>query len=122
MIKKMGALAVLGLAGVVFFAFGDDEPTAERVGYFKSEGNDRVMAFQASAPMSDAQARELLGRAMTTPGAVTMAVLYAPGDQAPQHKLTTAPDLAAAMRLVAERHPDWSHRLRVNPAGLQTFD
>jgi hypothetical protein len=37
--------------------------------------------------------------------------------------LTTSPNLAAAARLIGEPPFDtWSLRMRVNPAGLQTFD
>lgn len=52
-----------------------------------------------------------------------MVVIYMPDQSAPHSELTTSPNLAAAARLIGEPPFDtWSLRMRVNPAGLQTFD
>ncbi|WP_282129367.1 hypothetical protein [Roseobacter litoralis] len=122
--KRLSALALLAATGLVIYsAGGDGAPGAERVGYFKSQRNDRVIAYAAPAPLNDAEARKVLARAPATAGAATMAVIYHPGALAPGDKLTAAPNLAAAARLIGEAPFDgWSHRLRINPAGVSTYD
>lgn len=121
--KLLGGAAGLAVVAVIFMGGGDDAAAVERVGYFKSDDGARVMAYQAGAPLSDIEARAVLRAAPSTAGRVSMAVLYQPGSMAPGGELTTAPNLAAAARLIGEPpFNGWAVRLRVNPAGLQTFD
>lgn len=119
----LGGAAALGVLAMVWLGGGGDAPTAKRVGYFKSGDNARVIAYQAAEPLTKAQARAVLLASPATDGSVTMAVLYQPGSTAPGDKLTLAPDLAAAARLIGEPpYNTWAVRMRINPAGAQTFD
>lgn len=102
------ALAAPALAGA-----------AERVAYFKSEDRARVIAYQGAE--GEAEARAILERATVTEGRAALLLFYPPEAEAPGDALTLAPDLAAAMR-VAAGFPDWRYRLRINPAGMRTFD
>lgn len=120
----IGGAGVAAVAMVLAIGSGGDTTFgAKRVGYIKSENRDRVMAYQANGPLTDAEARATLMGAPSTQGAVTMAVLYRVGDRAPGGTLTTAASLPAAARLIGEPPFDGSAwRLRVNPAGQMTFD
>ena len=90
--------AVLGCAAL---AFSSNQPaqTAEQVGYFKGQTNNRVFAFHAPPGISEDKAREVLSKVMHSDGQLTYAVIYA-GAQHPGHKLTTAPDYLTAVGLL----------------------
>jgi len=118
---RLVKIAGIAVAGAVLLSMGSASPV-ERVGYFKSPDRDRVVAFQAAAPLDAAAARAALEAAPFTAGRVFAGVIYPPGTPAPGGVLTAAPSLPAALAMVGEDFPGWSYRLRRNPAGVVTFD
>jgi len=118
----MKKLAVVGLAAVIVagvFAFmGGGTPSPERVGYFKSEAGNRVMAYVAPEGMTESQAHEVLGDAMHTPGKLTFAVIYRAGRMHPGHRLTGAPDYRTAAGMLDQAPYDgWAWGAVINAAG-----
>lgn len=121
--RKFGffGLGALIAAGAFAFASAGD-PAPERVGYFKSEDGNRVMAYVAPEGMAPAEARAYLGDVMHTPGKLTFAVIYPQGAAHPGHRLTAAPDyLTAAGLLDAAPHDGWTWGALVNIAGRVQF-
>lgn len=120
----IGAAIMAAVAWIAFTSAGDvSDDGMSRVGNFKSDDGARVMAFQASGPLSERETRAVLRCAPSIDSRVTIAVTYQPGSHAPGGELTTAPNFAAASRFIgAPPFDNWAHRLRIKPAGLQTFD
>lgn len=122
--RGMGFAALAAVAVIALLAVSNASgPSAETQGYFKSESNDRVLAFYAQDPLTDAEAREVFSRVTVTPGHPVLAVIYQGAARAPGDRLTGSPDFTTAAALIAAPPFDaWSWRMRVNPAGLQTID
>ncbi|QDF14276.1 hypothetical protein vBDshSR4C_028 [Dinoroseobacter phage vB_DshS-R4C] len=113
MITRTTVTATLALT---LAACNPDAP--ERVGYFKSDYGNRVMAYHTPAPMPPGAAGEFLSRAMHTPGQLTIAAIYVGDTPAPGDILTTAPDyLTAADLLFAPDFMGWTCRAVRNPVG-----
>lgn len=122
----MKAVIGMGLAVAVvagWAVLGGGDPAPERVGYFKSEGGNRVMAYVAPGGMSDEQARAALAGAMHSKGQLTFAVIYRPGRQHPGNRLTAAPDyLTAAAMLDKPPYDGWAWGAVINVAGEVQFE
>lgn len=122
--RGMGFAALAAVAVVALLVVSNSGgPSAETQGYFKSESRDRVIAFYAKEPLTDAEARAVFARVTVTQGRPALAVIYQGAARAPGDRLTGSPDFATAASLIAAPPFDaWSWRMRVNPAGLQTID
>lgn len=122
--RGTGFAALAAVAVVAVLAAANSSGTsAETQGYFKSENRDRVIAFYAKEPLTDAEARDVFAGVTVTQGRPVLAVIYQGPSRAPGDRLTRSPDFAAAAALIAAPPFDaWSWRMRVNPAGLQTID
>jgi hypothetical protein len=102
-------------------AAAPDEPEIERVGYFKSEGRDRVMVFRSARKLTEDEVRALFDRQMQTAGRLFRGVVYSGNAAAAAGGLTQASSLAQALPLTTNPPFDaWDWMYHVNPAGLVT--
>lgn len=124
MLKLFAGGSAIALAAALVVGTGaDDSAGAERVGYFKSDGGNRVMAYTASGELSEAEARHFLGKAMHSPGRLTFAVLYSQGAVHPGDRLTSAPDYLTAVEMLdSVPYDGWAWGVVINAAGNANFD
>lgn len=107
--------ALVGVATVAVFATGKSD--MERVGYFKSDDRNRVMAYVAADGMSEVDAHTFLSSVMHTDGKLTFAVVYT-DDRHPGHTLTGAPDYLTAVDILEQPQFDgWSWGVVITPRG-----
>lgn len=110
---------VVAIAAVVGWQMIKPEGDIRRVASFTSERRDKVIAYETRSDVSRGKALGVMLETTATPGRVTVVVVYGPDHPAPIAALNAAPDLMAALQVVAD---GWDHRRRVNPAGQQTLD
>lgn len=122
---------VIGVIGVSVWMINNppvkqlpSPPPTEQNGYFKSDQNDRVIAYVSERPLTESEARDVFDFVPITTGRLTRALIYtsdalpAPGDE-----LTLAGSLQEALVVTATPpHDDWSWAFHMSPEGEISFE
>tara|TARA_R110002020_G_scaffold474099_3_gene704526 strand:- start:1552 stop:1932 length:381 start_codon:yes stop_codon:yes gene_type:complete len=113
------------LSAVFAFAGCDEaeESAATQTGYFKSDANERVIAYHSDEPLTREDVEAVVSGQVFTQGRLGRVVFYSGQDNpAPADALTLAADLPAALQVTANPPFDqWDWVLSVNPAGERSW-